>query len=94
MTDVSAPVLQTANGSYGRIDIVGFGANPGWRIDVHKAGTGEYLGAGPVGDDGGFSFTANYNIMQSLTGTYHVQIRQTDGSTYSYWSQALETTVL
>ena len=95
MTNVSAPVLQGATGGSGQISIQGYGGIAGWRIDVCQAGTGAYLGAGPVNSDGTFAFAANYKILldEELKGTYQVQVRQTDNTTTSYWSEKLYVTV-
>ncbi|WP_139213377.1 hypothetical protein [Pseudomonas sp. ok266] len=89
----NAPTLQGAEfrASEGGIRVWGVGAVPGWRVDLHKAGSGELLGAGPVDANGYFNFVANYAQMPK--GSYPVQVRQTNNSETSYWSQTVQVSV-
>jgi hypothetical protein len=89
----NAPTLQGAEyrASEGGIRVWGVGAEPNWRVDLAKAGTGETLGAGPVDENGYFNFVANHSTISR--GKYQVQARQTNNVETSYWSETREVTV-
>jgi len=89
----NAPTLQGAEyrASEGGIRVWGVGAEPNWRVDLAKAGTGETLGAGPVDPNGYFNFVANHSTIPR--GEYPVQVRQTDNVETSYWSETRQVNV-
>lgn len=83
-TQPSSLVIHSATGGISSISLAGTGT-PNYRVDVHKAGTGEKLGQIFISPYGSFSDTFG-NTPSNIKGNIPITARQTgDGFTFSNW---------